>query len=275
MTDDKPEIIREVGVVVTPDRAREMLRHNKCNRTIRPAYYKAIAEDIRQGGYVYDENPIKFDWFGNLLDGQHRLMGIITADIAVVTDVVYNMDPKAMQTIDCGLARSAADVLVVAGVVKRHSRAISSAIRWINGYAKGRYWHLGKAAMANRAVLGGLEQRPELKSQAAFTAKLTAPKLISGGVMLFLYHEMVKKDPKEAKRFFGQLHSGLQEEKDVIWYLRQILLNQLVTKTGKLTPGVKILTVVRAWNFLRDGKLKKNRQALMKDISAITFLKIR
>jgi len=67
----------------------------------------AIVADIKAGRWHYDATPIRFDDNDNLIDGQHRIMAIIRAGIAVVSMVVWGVEGKeAVRQIDTNRPRT-------------------------------------------------------------------------------------------------------------------------------------------------------------------------
>ena len=69
--------------LITPDQARQYLAFNTNNRNLRKAHVEKLANDIKNGRWVYNSATIVFNGDGTLLDGQHRLAAIIDADTPV------------------------------------------------------------------------------------------------------------------------------------------------------------------------------------------------
>lgn len=98
---------------ITPAKAIEYLKHNTDNyRKLSRAKYKQYAEDMRNGKWQSNGEPIIFGEDGILKDGQHRLAAIIdskkTVQIAVVRGVDKNVDifDVGMQRTTMQLARN-------------------------------------------------------------------------------------------------------------------------------------------------------------------------
>src|SRR5215831_11828755 len=70
-------------VTVTPKMANELLVKNKINRAIRQSKVRKYARDITMGRWKLTHQPLALDEHGNVLDGQHRLLAVIEADIPV------------------------------------------------------------------------------------------------------------------------------------------------------------------------------------------------
>lgn len=98
-------------MLVTPDIAREWLKVNKINRKIRHAMVKYLADQIRAGRWEKIGDGIDFHYDGTLLNGQHRLLAILLANMAVELLVVPGLTDDAYLVRDRGNTKSASDVL--------------------------------------------------------------------------------------------------------------------------------------------------------------------
>lgn len=87
-------------VLVTPEMAAEWLRANRGNRRPRSRAVDRITQDIKRGRWIYNGQSIVFSKTWRLLDGQHRLMAIAAAGIAVESAVETGVDDAAMDRID-------------------------------------------------------------------------------------------------------------------------------------------------------------------------------
>lgn len=104
----RTEVIR-----ITPEMALDMLCKNSANRKIRQSRVKYYAEQMRAGNWHLTGQGITFAKDGTLLDGQHRLHAIVECEIPQEMLVIYDADK--VSTYDCGLKRSIADQLQLAG----------------------------------------------------------------------------------------------------------------------------------------------------------------
>lgn len=98
-------------VKITPDDALKILEeHNNGNRLLRHGGAKYIAEQILRGEWVEDHpQPICFSSEGLLLDGQHRINGILLSKKEVWASCRFGVAPKVMQYMDTGISRSLGD----------------------------------------------------------------------------------------------------------------------------------------------------------------------
>jgi hypothetical protein len=95
-------------VQVTPEMARRWLREfNLGNRKIQPTQVDAIARDIRAGRWMVNAQPICFtnDPFApsarrgstRLLNGQHRLRGVVEADMPIEVPLAIGMEEAVLR----------------------------------------------------------------------------------------------------------------------------------------------------------------------------------
>lgn len=99
---------------VTPFMAETWLKQNVRNRSANQTRVETIAADIIAGRWVVNGDAIRFGADGTLYDGQHRLMAICKAGVAVESNVVRGLEPEARDLIDMGGGpRNARDVVAI------------------------------------------------------------------------------------------------------------------------------------------------------------------
>lgn len=97
--------------LVTAKLAEEYLSTNTNNRKYRPKKIREYARYLKNGSFVFNGDPIRFDADGILLDGQHRLHAIKDTGIPAELLVIRNLPASVMSTIDQGAPRSAIDIV--------------------------------------------------------------------------------------------------------------------------------------------------------------------
>ncbi len=114
-------------VDITPELAKKWLSQNTHNRNLRERVVNGYAADMRDGNWVEDGQSIKFAkgdvvlldnppiHGGPLLDGQHRLSAIVTADATIRMLVVSNLPDSTQEVMDTGAKRVLGDVLKLRG----------------------------------------------------------------------------------------------------------------------------------------------------------------
>ncbi len=99
-------------VVITREMAIDALTRNQINRPVRPKHVEFVARQLREGRWRETHQGIAFSPEGDLLDGQHRLMGLVESDIPEAEfTVAFNVPRESYQIIDFGnLPRTLGDV---------------------------------------------------------------------------------------------------------------------------------------------------------------------
>lgn len=94
------------------DAERIILEQNTNNyRTTKEHVVKMYADEMSNGRWMVNGDSIRFDKNGVLIDGQHRLKGVIKSGIAQEFVVVEDLDPECVKTIDIAHKRSIEDYL--------------------------------------------------------------------------------------------------------------------------------------------------------------------
>lgn len=91
---------------------------------------------MQAGNFALTGDSVKFDYNGNLIDGQHRLTAIRDSSVAVYLLVVRGLEPTVRAVIDTGSKRSAADALRMAGT-NAATRSMAATIRLLLGVQTG------------------------------------------------------------------------------------------------------------------------------------------
>lgn len=109
-------IFQTVLVVVTPELAAEWLSRNTHNRPIRQPHVQELAWDMRVGRWRgRSHQGIGFDNHGRLIDGQHRLLAVIEAGVAVEMLVTTCVPADTVGVIDIQAKRSLSDAMQLSG----------------------------------------------------------------------------------------------------------------------------------------------------------------
>lgn len=103
-------------IEVTPTLAAEYLQKNFAdNRNLRNSTIDRYASDMKNGRWTETGETIKFDQYGNLIDGQHRLHAVIKSGQTITFFVASGLEDAAAVNIDIGAKRSFADALKITG----------------------------------------------------------------------------------------------------------------------------------------------------------------
>lgn len=136
---------------MTPKEAESILGgRNAKNRALSNNSVNLLAEEMREGTFRFNGDAIRFDSDGNLIDGQHRLWGIVRSGVASPVMVISGLDSSVKDTLDRGKPRSVVDMLTYSGdVVPNMTTTVATASILMLGdrssYSAGR----NKSAVAN------------------------------------------------------------------------------------------------------------------------------
>lgn len=95
--------------VVTPELAASWLQKNSINRRLRPGVVRRYALTMKAGKWVTSPEAICFDADGVVLNGQHRLEGVVASGASVVLMIVRGVPRSVFEVFDRGSPRSYAD----------------------------------------------------------------------------------------------------------------------------------------------------------------------
>lgn len=98
-------------IMMTPEYAKSLLAGNEGNRKIRDYWTTEIAKMINEGAWKLTHQAVAVSKTGRLLDGQHRLHGIIKSGKSVPIYVAEDCDDDIFMVTDKGIKRSLADSL--------------------------------------------------------------------------------------------------------------------------------------------------------------------
>lgn len=146
--------------MLTPAKARELLKANTDNRTLRHLAVKELLTAWERGEWRVTHQGIAIAKSGRLLDGQHRLHFIaeLPEGTQVPINVSTDVEENAFEAIDQGIRRSMADIYGV-------SSDLASVARFIARIANGNQSH----GLTNQAVRPYLEwAAPEFDALVSF-----------------------------------------------------------------------------------------------------------
>lgn len=250
----KPVAVPTVRMTITPAIAKKFLQHNKTNRTISTSHVQWFAKQISDNEWDSENGEaIKFSPEGNLLDGQHRLMGIVLANIDVECDVQFGVPQTSQATMDVGRKRSIGDQLSISG--EKYGNQVASTIRWIYAISNGTIAYKTSTPEVKRF----LERYPavadavsHVKSQK-FTG--TNPTLLCA--LYFIAKEALGEGEKAAA-FVKVFTTGYPSyEGDPAHRVREVYI-EARTKGSTITSARQAANLIHAWNLFRKGASVKS-----------------
>lgn len=289
MTEIQPEVEAEIElpqiriyldlkvdiVTITPDMARLWLDRNVKNRKKRRDGIEAYARDIRSGNWLVTGDSVKFDWFGNVIDGQHRLEAIVLANRAIQTVVVWGVDPKAQDRVDTGIIRQFRDQLALRNI--KHSDIIAPMLRrvilWDEPYGERVQFNRNRVTAAELEA-AFVKRQADVEECAAFVAPLSKDSGISASLLAFIFWILRQANDTEAREFIRKMSTGADiGEKDPIMILRKRIPKHKKDSRATIAQAQILWLAMFAWNAWMEER--EVTRLLLPGMSNETFPRLR
>jgi len=239
---------------ISPLLAAQMLENNKHNRPLDKRRSMSLANAIKRGEWVVNGDAIRFATDGQLLDGQHRLMGIVLSGKSVDTLVVRGLPPETFTTIDLNRkSRNPRDVLALSHVPHYTQAApIARLIYLLESTGNPYHAHPETAPTVDQVL--AVAQRPEVAKAVDVAVHLKACRRMFPPALLGLaYYTFAKDSEEHAAAFFRKLETGAGLEVDSpILALRERVANDR-SNNAKLRPIERAGLMFKAFKFYRQG----------------------
>lgn len=247
--------------LVTPEMAREWLsQFNLSNRKIQEEHIKVIARDIQDGYWMVNAQPICFagdpehpSEETRLLNGQHRLRGIVLANMPIEIPVAINIQPEAFATYDVQAKKA-----ITGFGLKGDARVVAAAAKFQWRVDRGEDPLKGSRPSSSN-IAHTIETHPEMASYFPIARKKEYADLATAGVMVFFLYHVNRERPDLAEQFLEDLTTGagLDQENPVLtsgWKARGARKESTRKEALKL-----LLDTWEAYKEWKDEKSGKNR----------------
>lgn len=246
---------------ITPALAAAYLATSGINRMVRPRQVNEYADRLRRGLWILNGEALKFNHHGTLIDGQHRLLACIEANVNFETVVFRDLKEESQDTLDSGLKRTLADYLRLRNVA--NPMVCASAIRWL--------WTLASVAPGivpvavaptGRDAEKILRDYPVVRSVemvGAWRALRTEAQRGHAGLFSALHCLLgIEHGVEIANEFFEPAVSGLKVQEDsAMWLLRRKMAGTLrLTEVELAAATIKAFESHRRGTRLRQLKWK-------------------
>jgi hypothetical protein len=227
-------------VTMTPEWARTILACNDRNRPHRRSLVDQIADDIKKGRWILTPQTVSIAKDGQLLDGQHRLMAILSSGIPVQLMLATDCDAACFRAIDTGVSRSAGDILRVDGLVG-NANSIAAAVRLTILYREcpGITWTGPQSQVTKQRILEVYRNDSAAFDAASRTAlskqqaKSIKARNSSVAAFLYLYSSSLapgRDDAELSREYYSLFCSGeMLESGNAILSFRNWLINNADT----------------------------------------------
>ena len=235
-------------VLVTPAIATVLLERNHGNRKVSTHYVRRRTADIRNGTWQNNGQPIIVADTGELNDGQHRLLAIIAAGVAVKCSVSFGTTRESRKTNDLTMPRGAHHRLQMLGEVD--TERLSAGLKALCNLTAGT---LINTHRNGDEIEDCLYRNPDIRKSVGFGVRAARVYGQSSGPFTALHYQFARVSREDADRFFIALTTGVSDGKrTAVSQLRARLIDNMRTK-AKLAPQEVAALIVKAWNLDMRG----------------------
>ena len=232
-------------IIVTPEMAKRWLGNNPVNRTVKHHHVLNISRDIIANRWQINGATICICEDGTLLDGQHRLLAIVKANLSIRTHVIQELPREGRDSIDSGVRRTAGDRLTMAGEI--YGKEQSSIANFLISLAHEK----ARSITASQQEILYVTENHNLVPSCGLS-KSAFPKIgtILGGLH---YIACYNNYHQKADEFISVFKTGIPTyEGDAAHFAREYLISQEIKQTTVRTE-FKRRFVVHCFNKFMNG----------------------
>lgn len=233
---------------IGPKDAIDLLANSRNNRTLSEWRAQHLCGQILEGHWRENGETVIFDAKGRLLDGQHRLRGIILANRAIVTLCVFGVPEIFFATMDQGANRSGAHL---AGIMHFENASV------VAGVGRLAIWREeNKLGKTGKGKLDSETLRLYLKQHAVALAESVGRAVKLRGLIRLVpmsqaafLHYMTRQHPR-AMEFLDQLANGTNLHKGdaVLVFRHRMLATAGARHTLHHGSDEPLALLIKAWN---------------------------
>jgi hypothetical protein len=264
-TPKKSKVIVAETSDISPNQARYILKkYNNINRKLSSVNVTKYASDMTAGRWKNDGETIIFSKEGDLLNGQHRLLGVIKSNTSQNFLISYGVDKSTFDVMDNGKSRTTSDVL---GMMKYENSAILAALaRTILAYERNGGFNAKNFKGANQIskseTIAYIEANPEIGNYIERYKKCS---LVPSSVTSFLYWLFSNINKAHAEQYLNMVLMGYGISPDT---LESYLFNKLQRNRNaiqnKMTKNAVISNIIIGWNRFRGHSKSSAIQIIWK-----------
>jgi hypothetical protein len=247
-------------LLLTPDHAKQLVDDQKVNRNENQQYVDAYAQDMSEGKWQDNGEPITLDKEGRMIGGRHRCLAVIKSGVSVWVTVTRGVDESAFHTIGTGRVKTFAQDLeafdanhdkriasILAKVV-RHLYTLESKPPYLNNssayISQAKLREVWTSHPGLRETVTTIMEMPNYKDSRS---KLRPPLMVLG---LYLF---AKADPVKALEFVTRIYQGGGDPTDV-----PVKFRDRVSFAKRVSNRQFFVGLVKSWNvFYKGGKVEK------------------
>lgn len=244
--------------LITPQLAKWLLENwHGGNRRPSSAAIETYMEAMEERDWPITGATIVVGASGKVMDGQHRLIACVRANVAFHTYVVFSVDDASFTRIDTGRKRTNVDAFVIEGI--KNPGASAKAARWLRIF---------EADPVNRSLTftnddllkwvkgaGNIDRDlfDECVAKALMIKRASAQHgcEMPEGPMAALLYLFYKSDAEKADYFVDALKTGKRQPAIAIYSNIKAVK---AASGGRVSEALRNGRIVQAWNALKDGK---------------------
>lgn len=263
---------------VTPDLAEHYLsklpteKSEIQQRHLSQKLVDRYALDMTSEQWPFAGDPVRFNIDGELIDGQHRLRGIVQSKVSQMMIVIRGLERETFAVFDTGRARSFPDILKSKGVanVSMNANITRRVLQW----RRGNYGVPNVPRVLSPKFLGVsaspgylLETFNDLATPIQNAARrgnsyksMANPKTAAPGVIGFMYLLFSSIDLERAELFFHELQFGPRQAgpEYPIFVLRERMKERIAQGQSGSPDWVWMHFFITTWNAWFEGKSMKS-----------------
>lgn len=242
-------------VRVTPDLAHEILAGNTINRNVRRQWVKFLAEELTGGRWHLTNDAVMITPDGTLMNGQHRLLAIISAETAGDLLVIRNADIASLPALDIPTKRNLADALKLAGFTDLTVTAATVGMIFKLTDPERQFpTALSVRYSFEPQIEFAVKHSDALQQATAVAAKVRRRLVFPGSMVGALWFLQSDIDPDDATEFWESVTEGLRlDQNDPRFAWRRWVERERTRANHRSTTAAKMAVSIKAWNYWRDG----------------------
>lgn len=243
-------------VIITPEKAAQLLQKNKRNRPLSKRTVESYAEQMKKGIWKFNGEPIIISDGGVLLDGQHRLAAIVKSQTTQKMLIVTGPEADVFDTIDVGYNRTAGHILGIADI--KNSNHVAAIISKYHKLSEGLVTDAGNVNLAKTEILAVYKKAPAFWDEVSHFSQRTGSKVpILSMATVGAYAAYLIKDKGHDNNlvfsFFSQLDKPETAQNSSLIRLYEALIKAKL-KGYRITAQLRHALIVKTWNAFLKGK---------------------
>lgn len=237
---------------LTPALAEYLLGddRNPMNRNISDRQVASFAQDINDGRWRFNGEPLIISRDGFLNDGQHRCSAVVATETSIEFLWVFGVTRDSRTTLDQGRVRSASDFLKMDGMPYATNSAAVAAI--VMEALETGAAHYGRKRPTKGAVVEYVHKHPDIIESCASIP--TNTRTIGGHSALAAAHYLISKvgEPEDVEDFFHKLVTGENlTARNPILVCRKRLTEMVFNRER---VNYRLECIIRGWNNYRSER---------------------